>query len=166
MSDDKPMDADASPGGPANASPAIPDALEQEVRASRKRVLKGASAAFNHEFSAIPCTLRDVSETGARVIFEGGWFVPDRFTLHVDIDGYKIECERVWQRGSECGVRFVGEKHVTGKPRQQVIAPESAEDNDEPRPSPAKFGAQQPDALSRPAGSSHAKPSGFGRRTR
>lgn len=72
MSDDQPMDADASPAGPANASPAITDAPEQEVRASRKRVLKGASAAFNHEFSAIPCTLRDVSETGARVIFEGG----------------------------------------------------------------------------------------------
>ena len=56
--------------------------------------------------------------------------MPDRFMLHVDIDGYKIECERVWQRGSECGVRFIGERQVTGKARQQVLTPEPLADDE------------------------------------
>jgi hypothetical protein len=137
------------------------DANSGDHRASRSKVLKGAHAAFNHEFSAIPCTLRDVSATGARVIFEGGWFVPDRFTLHVDIDGYKIECERVWQKGSECGVRFVGEKIITGKARQQVLTPEPPSDTIPPATASAPvFGDQIRPLPKRP------QPGGFGRRTR
>lgn len=141
------------------------DASADDHRASRSKVLKGAHAAFNQEFSAIPCTLRNVSETGARVIFEGGWFVPDRFTLHVDIDGYKIECERVWQKGSECGLRFISEKIVTGKPRQQVLTPEPLSDDAVPATAAAPvqpiFRAQvSPRPVTRP------QPGGFGRRTR
>ncbi len=134
-------------------------------RASRSKVLKGAHAAFNHEFSAIPCTLRDVSLTGARVIFEGGWFVPDHFTLHVDIDGYKIECERVWQRGSECGVRFISEKFITGKPRQQVLTPEPLADEAAPAPVTASLQPPSRDQL-RPLPARKPQGGGFGRRTR
>lgn len=144
--------------------PANPDSADT-ARPPRTRVLKGAHAAFNQEFSAIPCTLRDISATGAHVVFEGGWFVPDRFMLHVDIDGYKIECERVWQKGSECGVRFIGEKLVTGKARQQVLTPEPFADDAAPvreaAPSRPIFGDEAaPRPVSRP------RPGGFGRRTR
>jgi len=96
-----------------------------EQRPSRHKVLKGAHVAFNSEFSAVPCTIRNMSETGSRIVVEGGWFIPELFMLHVDIDGYKVECKRVWQRGSECGVRFIGEKIKTGKARQQVLTPEA-----------------------------------------
>jgi hypothetical protein len=141
-----------------------PNAPDQ-ARQPRTRVLKGAHAAFNQEFSAIPCTLRDISTTGAHIVFEGGWFVPDRFMLHVDIDGYKIECERVWQRGSECGVRFIGEKLVTGKARQQVLTPEPYSDDAVPAlggplPRPIFGDTAGPRPLQRP------RPGGFGRRTR
>ena len=148
---------------PADAPNELNDA--EMARPLRTRVLKGAYAAFNQEFSAIPCTLRDISATGAHVVFEGGWFVPDRFMLHVDIDGYKIECERVWQKGSECGVRFIGEKLVTGKARQQVLTPEPYADDAAPmretRPARPIFGDHDsPRPTSRP------RPAGFGRRTR
>ncbi|OCW57211.1 hypothetical protein AWJ14_11525 [Hoeflea olei] len=136
------------------------------ARAPRKRVLKGATAAFNHEFSAIPCLLREISDTGARLIFEGGWFAPDRFTLHVALDGYKVECERVWQRGSECGVRFLGERQVIGKPRQQVLTPEALPDEDDTTASaaPAPWGQKSEPPLPLPAGGPRRP--GFGRRTR
>ena len=144
--------------------PADPNAGDR-ARPPRSRVLKGAYAAFNKEFSAIPCTLRGISATGAHIVFEGGWFVPDRFMLHVDIDGYKIECERVWQRGSECGVRFIGERLVTGKARQQVLTPEPHEDVSTAEishaPSRPIFGDP---AAARPV--QRHRPGGFGRRTR
>lgn len=158
MSSHEPVDHQADPDA------ADPDA-DDRARALRTRVLKGAHAAFNQEFSAIPCTLRDISATGAHVVFEGGWFVPDRFMLHVDIDGYKIECERVWQKGSECGVRFVSERLVTGKARQQVLTPEPRSDDAAPvreaQPARPVFGdSQAPRPVSR------LRPGGFGRRTR
>jgi len=137
------------------------------ARTARTRVLKGAHAAFNQEFSAIPCQIRNISDTGARLIFEGGWFVPDRFMLHVDIDGYKIECARVWHKGSECGVRFTGERIATGRARQQVIAPE-ARDAGSARPDPAPHSGPRPGgaAPQTPFQGGSARPGGFGRRTR
>jgi len=132
-------------------------------RAPRKRVLKGALAAFNEEFSAIPCTIRNISETGAKVQFEGGWFVPDRFTLHVKVDGYKAECERVWHRGSECGVRFTSEKIRTGAPRQQSILRQS--DGSEETGSIGTARPREPETSALPRNSA-ARRAGFGQRTR
>lgn len=133
-------------------------------RAARTKVLKGAFIAFNHDYSAIPCTIRNISDAGAQLVVEGGWFIPDRFTLHVDVDGLKVECERIWQKGSECGVRFAGERIRTGSPRQQVLTPETwftetPALRPEPKPREAVFAAPFPGGSARPAG-------GFGRRMR
>lgn len=155
------------------------EALPPTQRPARSRVLKGAHAAFNNEFSAIPCKVRNLSETGARIVFEGGWFVPDRFMLHVDIDGYKVECERVWQKGSECGAHFLGEKIKTGEARQQVLTPDAVnEETSLPRAESRSCDAAiaaAPRAESRPrdaaiSGAPRPEPGrssgGFGRRTR
>jgi len=133
----------------------------KRTRAVRSKVLKGGRIAFNAEFSAIPCTIRNISDTGAQLIVEGGWFIPDRFTLHVDIDGFKVDCQRVRQKGSECGVRFISERTLTGKPRQQVLTPESGlQQETAPKPGPdrSETGLATP-SRTRPGG-------GFGRRTR
>lgn len=140
------------------------EAFRQPARAVRSKVLKGAHIAFNSEFSAIPCTIRNISDSGAQLIVEGGWFIPDRFTLHVEIDGFKVECQRVRQKGSECGVRFLSERIRTGAPRQQVLTPETSDaeaPRREPAPQPRETGFAAPlhDAHARPGG-------GFGRRTR
>lgn len=139
------------------------EASRRPPRAARSKVLKGALIAFNQEFSAIPCTIRNISDTGAQLIVEGGWFIPDRFTLHVDVDGFKVECERVRHKGSECGVRFVGDRIRTGSRRQQVLTPESRyEEAPAPPPDPgprdAVFTAPVHGRTARPGG-------GFGRRT-
>lgn len=65
--------------------------------------------------------MRDASDTGARLEFEDGWFVPDRFVLFVEVDGYKVECERIWQKGKNCGVHFVGPKLASATHRPQAL---------------------------------------------
>ncbi|MAY61385.1 MAG: hypothetical protein CML29_04175 [Rhizobiales bacterium] len=90
-------------------------------RSPRSRVFKGAHAAFNHEFSSVPCTVKDLSDTGAKIIFEDGFLVPDKFTLFIEVDGIKIDCERVWTKGRSCGVRFTGAANRTGLGRPQII---------------------------------------------
>ncbi|MAZ84278.1 MAG: hypothetical protein CME90_11820 [Hoeflea sp.] len=111
--------------------PPRPVKVKVPARPQRARVLKGAHAAFNHEFSAVPCTVRDLSETGAKVHFEDGFIVPDRFTLFVEVDGIKVDCERVWLKGQNCGVRFIGPVTRTRAARPQVISRYDTTDSDD-----------------------------------
>ena len=96
------------------------EAAAQE-RAHRTRVLKGAQAAFNQQHSAVPCVVRDLSESGAKIEFDLGWIVPSHFTLFVSLDGFKVECEKVWHRGNLYGVRFIGPRLPTEQTRRQSI---------------------------------------------
>lgn len=90
-------------------------------RPRRMRVFKGAHAAFNQEHSAVPCIVRDLSETGAKVEFNLGWIVPTHFTLFVELDGFKVECEKVWHRGDLYGIRFTGPRIPTDVVRKQRV---------------------------------------------
>lgn len=102
--------------------PVEQEGQDSELRtARRQRVLKSARASFNDEFSAVSCVMRNVSETGAKLEFEEIVVLPRSFTLYVDLDGYKVQCERVWQDGRSCGVRFVGEKIAVKVFRTQLV---------------------------------------------
>lgn len=90
-------------------------------RARRTRVLMGGYAAFNQEHSAVPCIIRDLSESGAKVEFDLGWIVPSNFTLFVDLEGFKVECEKVWHRGKQYGLRFTSPRIPTDRGRRQHI---------------------------------------------
>lgn len=127
---------------------AVGEANSGVDRPRRARVLKGAHAAFNEEHSAIPCTVRDISETGARLQFELGWIVPSHFTLFVDIDGYKVECEKVRHEGDIYGVKFVGPKVPTELGHRQSVAFYDSENPDAllPVAGPAKTNVQSTSA--------------------
>ncbi|MCD2171895.1 PilZ domain-containing protein [Rhizobium sp. C4] len=90
-------------------------------RPRRMRVFKGAHAAFNQEHSAVPCVVRDLSETGAKIEFNLGWIVPSNFTLFVELDSFKVECEKVWHKGDLYGVRFTGPRIPTDVVRKQRV---------------------------------------------
>jgi hypothetical protein len=97
------------------------DVEEPVSRARRTRVLLGGYAAFNQEHSAVPCVIRDLSESGARVEFDLGWIVPSHFVLFVDLEGFKVECEKVWHQGKLYGLRFTGPRIATERARRQHI---------------------------------------------
>lgn len=90
-------------------------------RAPRRRMLKSALASFCNRYCSIPCTVRDLSETGARLRCEGSVNVPDRFALIVELDGIEADCQVAWRRGTEIGVTFIGAVRKTEPRRQQVV---------------------------------------------
>lgn len=90
---------------------------------SRRRVLKGAVAAFNNKFSTLNCQVRDISGTGCRLRVDKPMTFPARFCLDVELDGLVAECEIVWRRDFEVGVRFVGEPKSIEPKRLQVVQP-------------------------------------------
>lgn len=71
-------------------------------------------------------TLRDVSATGARLSISNVLVVPRHFRLTVEIDGMSAECELVWRRPGEIGVRFLSHPRFETPLRRQVIQTSSA----------------------------------------
>ena len=107
------------PDRSAGTSPE-PDA--EKRGAPRRRTLKQGVAAFHDQYSDLECIVRDMSETGARLKFRDPSMVPERFILHVPMDGTQVSCERRWSKGMECGVIFVGPAEPSHLARRQHIA--------------------------------------------
>jgi len=93
----------------------------------RRRVLKGAIVSFNGGNSTLSCRVRDLSETGCRLIAEGTMSVPDTFSLFVELDGLTADCEATWRDGGQTGVRFIGAPRYSTPTRAQVIQPDVPE---------------------------------------
>ncbi|UJW85238.1 PilZ domain-containing protein [Devosia sp. SL43] len=73
--------------------------------APRQRTLKGGLIVINDGFSTFKCTVRNLSETGARLKVAGIIGIPDTFQLAMD-DGRKFACSIVWKTESEIGIKF------------------------------------------------------------
>jgi hypothetical protein len=81
---------------------------EDHRAAARRRVLKGGRIVINDGFSTFECTVRNLSETGARLKVVSIIGIPDRFELLMD-DGRKFACTAKWKTEFEIGVEFVPE---------------------------------------------------------
>ncbi|MEZ5921240.1 MAG: PilZ domain-containing protein [Parvularculaceae bacterium] len=54
----------------------------------------------------VPCVVRDLSKSGARIMFEGGSVNERYITLRMDHAGFRKDAEIVWQKGREAGLKF------------------------------------------------------------
>ncbi len=146
-------------------------------RSRRARALKKGKLLFNRGLRSVPCIIRNLSETGAKLEFEQAYLLPAEFILQIDLEDFEVTCERRWEEGLRCGVEFISEKRPVSKQREQVLKSSDealGERIDAHRDSPDDFfsrqrvmneretaAPEQPARTARPAASS--KP-GFGRR--
>jgi hypothetical protein len=87
-----------------------------------------------------PCIVRNFSEGGALLVFDGPFALPDRFRLTVDAKGLDVMCEVRRRNGSEFGVQFVQEQADIESRLAEEIAGEMAEPVEAPAP-PMLLGA-------------------------
>ena len=82
------------------------EAPETEKRASaRRRTLKSGKIVFNNRNSTIDCTVRNLSDTGAKLVVASALGIPDSFELA--ISGEPPRTCRVARRTlTEIGVEF------------------------------------------------------------
>jgi PilZ domain len=99
------------------------EAQGNKRRASRRRVLKAGIITFNDRHSALPCTVRDLSDTGARLAVTASVSAPDRFDLIIELDGLEAPCEVVRRNGSDIAVRFLTVPRFVKPKRSQVVNP-------------------------------------------
>lgn len=77
----------------------------EQRQSARQRTLKGGRIVVNNGFSTFQCTVRNMSESGARLVVTSVVGIPDAFQLAMD-DGRKFDCTIAWRKETELGVKF------------------------------------------------------------
>ena len=75
--------------------------------ATRRRTLKEGKVVLS-DWTVISCRIRDMSETGARLEFDGLTELPKEFRILVASSNQLVPVELAWQRGLAAGVHFTG----------------------------------------------------------
>ncbi len=81
--------------------------MEQRRISTRSRTLLEGWVLMNNRSSRIECTVRDISETGARLMFHGPVQIPPEFELEVPKRKLSSHARLVWSEGQAHGVMFV-----------------------------------------------------------
>ena len=92
---------------PLSAAPASDDGGAHHRSEHRKRTLKEAKIVLT-DWTVIDCTIRDISEGGARIVVGDAMTLPPEFRLHIVSSNTIVPVRLLWQRGTAAGVGFTG----------------------------------------------------------
>ena len=106
-----------SDGRPEDLPPRV---VEGRV-APRQRSLLSAKLANDDGSIVMDCTIRDLSDTGARIALKSGQYVSRHVFLVHSRSGLAFEAEVTWMRPPLCGLKF-----LRSFPRDDSLAPELA----------------------------------------
>jgi hypothetical protein len=82
--------------------------MDDKRKSGRRRVLKGGKIVFADAMRVIDCTIRDLSEKGARLVIANTIGVPDSFQLFEKSSGMLYPATVVWRQTNALGVKFDG----------------------------------------------------------
>lgn len=82
--------------------------MDERRKVARRRVLKEGKIAFADGLRVLDCTIRDMSEEGARVLISNTVGLPDTFQLYEKSSGLLYPCSIVWRQANSIGVHFEG----------------------------------------------------------
>ncbi|MET4316409.1 PilZ domain-containing protein [Bradyrhizobium sp. RT6a] len=78
--------------------------MDNQRTASREKVLKPGMIEFG--INAVPCMVRNVSETGASLNVTSAFGIPDFFTLVLTLEGQRRSARIIWRKDMEIGIAF------------------------------------------------------------
>src|SRR6201996_6049795 len=88
--------------------------MEEHRAQPRHRILKAGTIEFGGE--QIPCTVRNLSASGANVEINSPLWFPDRFVLAVPSEGWHKPCRVVWRMEKRIGLIFEGRRRISPVP--------------------------------------------------
>ena len=71
-------------------------------------MLKAGKIVFADAMRVIDCTIRDMSEEGARLLIANTIGIPDTFQLYEKTSGMLYPASVVWRQSNAVGVKFGG----------------------------------------------------------
>ena len=78
---------------------------ERRISSRQKSFLRGC-VYFNNRRSSADCLVRDISETGARLIFSDAVTMPDVVELYIPQKEQTLRAQALGRNGNEIGVSF------------------------------------------------------------
>jgi hypothetical protein len=78
---------------------------ERRITSRQKSFLQGRIY-YNHRRSSVDCLVRDVSDTGAKLVFGGTVTIPDVVELYLSNKDEVRRAKVQWRKGNEMGVDF------------------------------------------------------------
>src|SRR3954469_2165656 len=97
-----------------------PEPASDQRAAPRMRTLIAAKISFNNGQSTLDCLIRNLSDTGAKLIVSAVVTLPECFDLLIPQKSVTRRGRIVWRRGEEMGVRF-----EEGAPRSERSDPDA-----------------------------------------
>jgi hypothetical protein len=80
-------------------------AVEELRRHVRHRALKAGRIIFRQGGSTMDCTVKNISESGARILVDQAIIIPEQFELQF-LDGSRHACTVRWRKLTQIGVHF------------------------------------------------------------
>jgi hypothetical protein len=80
--------------------------MTERRRSNRQKSFLRGCIYFNNRRSATDCLVRDISPSGARLIFSDAISIPDVVELYLAQKQQTLRAEVHWRRGEEVGVAF------------------------------------------------------------
>jgi hypothetical protein len=81
--------------------------MKEQRQAPRQKSFLRGFVYFGSSPSAVDCLVRDMSDTGARLKFSGGFPAADIIDLHIPIKGQSFCAKVQWREADEIGIAFV-----------------------------------------------------------
>jgi hypothetical protein len=83
---------------------------ENNRRAPRQRVLKTVKIYRLNGAHAVDCQMRDISETGARIVIKDQMALPNEFKFVLPSEVSMRTAKVVWRKGDLAGIVFLSER--------------------------------------------------------
>jgi hypothetical protein len=73
----------------------------------RNRTYLEGHVAFNDRYSTVTCLVRNMSQNGAKIVFEAAAFIPSAFDVLIPQRGESRRARIVWREDTQAGITFV-----------------------------------------------------------
>lgn len=91
---------------PPLSPPELPPRVDRRRSEHRRRVLLGGCVTFNDGANVFDCTIRDLSDGGARITVPGHQPIARQVFLINIRDRVVFEAQVMWNRGGQAGLSF------------------------------------------------------------
>jgi hypothetical protein len=82
--------------------------MDEKRKVPRRRVLKEGKIVYADGLRVLDCTIRDISEDGARLLIANTVGLPDKFQLFEKTSGLLYPASIAWRQPNSIGVHFDG----------------------------------------------------------
>lgn len=90
---------------------------QQGVRSETRKQASWVGQIELHNGAELPCVVKDVSKSGAKLVVPSSFALSKYFSLKVDERNLIMEVYVVWRRGNFVGIQIESVKRIPGRPK-------------------------------------------------